>query len=105
MGSKKRSAQQKKIAQFKAELAGFDTDFASGGLEGAFARERAHLDGASERRQAARRTRACESKNRYATRQDALEAIELCAEHGTRGLRCYRCKYCHGWHLTSHPQE
>ena len=96
MGSKKRSAQQKKIAQFKAEL---------GGLDGAFAREQAHLDGVSERRQAARRTRACESKNRYVTRQDALEAIELCAEHGTRGLRCYRCKYCHGWHLTSHPQE
>ena len=96
MGSRKRSAQQRKIAQFKAEL---------GGLDDLYGRERRRSEGAEERREAARRHRACERKNRYAPRADALEAIALCAEHGTSGLQCYRCAYCHGWHLTSHPQN
>lgn len=96
MPSRKRSAQQKKIAQFKAEL---------GGLDDLYGREWRRSEGMSERREAARRNRACDSKNRYATRTDALEAIRLCAEHGTTGLQCYRCEYCHGWHLTSHPQK
>ena len=96
MPSRKRSAQQKKIAQFKAEL---------GGLDDLYGRERQRSEGMSERREAARRNRACDRKNRYATRMDALEAIRLCAEHGTTGLHCYRCEYCHGWHLTSHPQK
>ena len=96
MPSRKRSAQQKKIAQFKAEL---------GGLDDLYGRERRRSKGMSERREAVRRNRACDSKNRYVTRMDALEAIRLCAEHGTTGLQCYRCEYCHGWHLTSHPQK
>ena len=96
MGSRKRSAQQKRIAEFKEGL---------GGLDDAFAREWRHSRSVDERREEARRMRSCDSKNRYATRFDAEEAIALCAEHGTRGLRCYRCPYCHGWHLTSHPQR
>lgn len=96
MGSRKRSAQQRRIAEFKAGL---------GGLDDLYGRERRRNDGADERREAARRARGCERKNRYATRADAEEAIALCAEHGTTSLRCYRCTYCHGWHLTSHPQE
>lgn len=96
MPSRKRSAQQKKIAQFKAEL---------GGLDDLYGRERRRSEIVGERREAARRNRACDSKNRYATRMDALEAIRLEAELGTTGLQCYRCEYCHGWHLTSHPQK
>ena len=96
MGSRKRSAQQKRIAEFKESL---------GGLDDVFARERRHSKSMDERRETVRRTRACDSKNRYATRADAEEAIALCAEHGTYGLHCYRCEYCHGWHLTSHPHR
>lgn len=96
MGSRKRSAQLRRIAEFKEGL---------GGLDSAFAREQRHSKGMDERRETARRVRACDSKNRYATRADAEEAIALCEEHGTRGLHCYRCEYCHGWHLTSHPQR
>lgn len=94
MGSRKRSAQQKRIAQFKEGL---------GGMDDLFGRERQRNEGADARRETHRRNRSCESKQRYATRADAEEAIELCAEHGAHGLQCYRCSYCHGWHLTSHP--
>ena len=31
------------------------------------------------------------------------EAIAACEEHGRRGLSTYKCSYCNGWHLTSHP--
>ena len=96
MGSRKRSAQQRRIAEFKA---GF------GGLDDLYGRERRRADGADERREAARRARSCERKQRYATRGDAEEAIALCAEHGRTGLSCCRCDYCHGWHLTSHPWD
>ena len=96
MGSRKRSAQQRRIAEFKASL---------GGLDDLYGREQRRNDDADERREAARRARGCERKNRYATRADAEEAIALCAERGTTGLHCYRCSYCHGWHLTSHPRD
>lgn len=96
MGSRKRSAQQKRIAQFKAEL---------GGLDDLYGRERKRDEGLEERREAARRMKACERKNRYNTRADAEEAIALCEQYGTTGLHYYRCEYCHGWHLTSHPQR
>ncbi len=96
MGSRKRSAQQKRIAQFKAVL---------GGLDDLYGREERRNEGADERREAVRRQRSCESKQRYATRTEAEDAIALCAEHGTYGLQCYRCSYCHGWHLTSHPWD
>lgn len=96
MGSRKRSAQQRRIAEFKAQL---------GDMGELYGRERQRSEHISERREAARRERGCERKQRYATRADALEAIELCREHGTTGLSCYRCEFCHGWHLTSHPWD
>lgn len=98
MGSKKRSAQRRQIAAFHEELGSLD-------LGDAFARERSRDRDLDERRDDARRQRSCERKQRYATRGEALDAIAACEEHGTRGLSCYRCSYCHGWHLTSHPWE
>lgn len=98
MGSKKRSARQRQVAQFKEEMAGRD-------LGDAFERARRQEAERAERHDEALRNKACASKNRYATRDDALEAIARCEEHGQRGLSCYRCSYCHGWHLTSHPRK
>ena len=34
-----------------------------------------------------------------------VDAIAACEDYGTRGLRCYKCEYCKGWHLTSHSYE
>lgn len=96
MGSRKGSAQRKRVAEFKAGL---------GGLDDLFGSERRRSEGADERREAVRRKKGCESKQRYATYADAQEAIDKCAEHGTTGLSSYRCPYCRGWHLTSHPWE
>ena len=96
MGSRKGSARAKQTAQFKSEL---------GGLDDIFAREERHLEEAAERREAALRDKACESKNRYASRSEAQGALEWCAEQGRRGLSIYRCQYCHGWHLTSKPKR
>lgn len=94
MGSKKPSARAKQIAAFKSEL---------GGLDDLFAREDARREQAQEEHDAALRRKACESKNRYASRTEAEDAIASCADHGTRGLHCYRCDYCGGWHLTHKP--
>lgn len=96
MGSRKRSARQKQVEAFRSQL--------EGSLDGVFSRAERELSAAEERREAAYRTKSCESKNRYATRWDAQEAIALCAEHGRTGLTCYRCDFCGGWHLTSHPR-
>ena len=80
MGSRKGSAKAKQIARFKAGL---------GGMDDLFAKEEAL------------RRKACESKNRYASRMEAEDAIRSCEEYGRRGLRCYKCPHCNGWHLTS----
>lgn len=92
MTSKKRSSRAKKVAEFEAQLGGMDDIFSSEEQR----RERAALDKAD-----ALRNKACESKNRYETQAEAREAIALCAEHGRTDLRCYKCDYCGGWHLTS----
>ncbi|MBO4365182.1 MAG: hypothetical protein J5804_02680 [Eggerthellaceae bacterium] len=92
MGSKKRSARAKQVAQFKAQL---------GGMDDAFEREQRRRDARSSEKEATLRRKACESKNRYSCRSEAEAAIISCAEHGTTGLHCYRCQYCNGWHLTS----
>lgn len=94
MSSRKPSAKAKRVAEFKAGL---------GGLDDAFAREERKQDKRAAEHEAALERKACTSKKRYPFRSDAEEAIELCAEHGTRGLHCYRCPYCGGWHLTSKP--
>ena len=96
MASHKRSAKAKRVAEFKAQL---------GGMDDTFAREQSRIAKADAKREAARRDKACSSKNRYATQGEALAAIAACEEYGTRGLQAYRCPYCNGWHLTSHPWQ
>ena len=98
MGSKKRSAWAKQKAEFNAALD-------MGGMNDLFAREEERRDDISARREAALREKACESKNRYASHAEAQENLAWCEAHGTRGLSIYRCPYCNGWHLTSHPHK
>lgn len=95
MTSRKRSATRRQREEFEA---GF------GGLDDLFARAEHERDRLDERREAADRARSCERKMRYASRADAEEAIRRSADHGRRGLRCYRCAYCNGWHLTSRQE-
>ena len=92
MGSKKRSAWQKQKAEFAASLGGMDDLFAS---------ENARSQRHDEERAAALRHKACERKNRYASRYEAELTAAECAEHGAPPLHVYRCPYCNGWHLTS----
>ncbi|VEH02684.1 Uncharacterised protein [Slackia heliotrinireducens] len=96
MGSKKRSARAKQVAEFKASL---------GGMDDVFGREERRRIAASEEKEAALRRKACESKNRYSCKSDADQAILSCAAYGTTGLHAYRCPYCNGWHLTSKPER
>lgn len=103
MGSKKRSSWAKEKARFNAALNEFDS--LGGAFDDVFACEdarRAHVDA---NRDAQMRHKACESKNRYATRDEAQENLAWCESRGTRGLQVYECPYCGGWHLTSHPWE
>ena len=69
-----------------------------------FTREREREDRLDAEHEAALRRKACESKNRYSSKAEAEDTIAACAEHGRRGLSAYRCPYCNGWHLTSHPR-
>jgi len=98
MTSRKRSAMRRERDEFRQSLG-------AGDLGGLFEREERFRDQLDQRRDDARRSKACESKNRYATRADAEEALAWCEARGTRGLAIYRCEFCHGWHLTSHPWE
>lgn len=95
MGSRKQSARRRQREAFEGSL--------GDGLDQLYARAEAEEDVAKERREAAFRRKSCESKQRYATRQEAEDTIAKCAEHGQTGLSCYRCEFCGGWHLTSHP--
>ncbi len=96
MASHKRSARQRQQAAFAAQ---------AGDMDDIFAREDRRRQRLDERKDAARRRKACSSKNRYASQAEAKAAIAECEAHGTRGLSCYRCTYCNGWHLTSHPWQ
>lgn len=96
MTSRKRSARQRERDEFRSSLEDAD-------LGGLFAREEQFRDRLEERRDDARRAKACDSKNRYASRAEAEEAKAWCEARGTRGLSIYRCEWCRGWHLTSHP--
>ncbi|MEE0475871.1 MAG: hypothetical protein UDF83_05835 [Collinsella stercoris] len=69
-----------------------------------FAREHERKERLDAEHEAELRRKACESKNRYASKAEAEDVIAACAEHGRCGLSAYRCPYCGGWHLTSHPQ-
>lgn len=101
MGSKKRSSWSKQKAEFNASLGGGSL----GDIDAAFAREGTRRKKRASEKEAVQRRRACESKNRYATRGEAEVAIASCADYGTTGLTSYKCPYCDGWHLTSHPWE
>ncbi len=96
MGSRKPSAKAKRREEFHSQL---------GGMDDMFAREQRRVEQDAVDRDAAKRNKACRSKNRYDTYAQAQDAIAACAEHGTAGLQAYRCSYCGGWHLTSHPWE
>lgn len=95
MASHKRSALRKQRSSFEAEF---------GDMNDLFNQEECRRETLDQERAAAKRRKACSSKNRYATRAEALDAIASCADYGRTGLHCYRCSYCNGWHLTSHPQ-
>ena len=70
-------------------------------LGGAFAKEQARIENNHAEREAARRRKACTSKNRYSSRAEAEAVLADCASHGRTGLHIYKCQYCNGWHLTS----
>jgi hypothetical protein len=50
------------------------------------------------------RKRACETKRRYETADEARGAMYGAARRGAalKSLIAYRCKYCPGWHI-GHP--
>ena len=96
MGSKKRSAWSRQKSEFLAGATGGD-------MGNLFAREDERRDEMDTQREEAFRYRSCERKNRYDSRMEAEAVIADCENHGRRGLTCYRCEYCGGWHLTSHP--
>ena len=97
MTSRKRSAMRRERDEFRQSLG-------PSGFDDLFAREEQFREQQEERREDARRLRACESKNRYASRAEAEEAKAWSEAHGARGLAIYRCEWCRGWHLTSHPR-
>lgn len=96
MASRKPSARARQVAAFKAQASSMDD---------LFGREAARRDADEARREEARYEKACASKNRYATRAEAEATAAACAAHGRGGLAVYRCPYCGGWHLTSHPWQ
>ena len=96
MSSRKPSAKAKRVQQFKSQL---------GNMDDIFAAEQRRGKRVSAKKEAVRREKACESKNRYSTQWEAQEAIATCEAYGTTGLKTYRCPYCNGWHLTSHPWD
>ena len=98
MASHKKSAQAKQKALFEAQLGA--SDF--GDL---FDAEERRREQGNLEREAALRYKACERKNRYPSRAEAEAAISACEDYGTRGLHCYKCEYCKGWHLTSKPER
>lgn len=44
---------------------------------------------------------SCGRKTRFRSETTAQRYIE---RHSTLGLACYKCEFCGGWHLTSHPK-
>jgi hypothetical protein len=96
MSSHKRAAWRREKHEFLSAEAGYDQLF-----EREHARE-AHAQAAA---QEALRQKACASKNRYLTRADAEAVAEECMDGGSAALSVYKCEFCDGWHLTSHPWE
>ena len=92
MGSQKRSARKARRSACERGL--------GDELGDVFAREDARRAQQRKQREEALRYKACERKKRYASEAEAKDAIRSCERHGSRDLRCYRCPYCNGWHLT-----
>lgn len=98
MASNKRSARARQRMEF-------ESGFSGTGLADLFDREHVREERIDAEHEAALRNKACGSKNRYASRMEAEAAKNSCAAHGRGGLSIYRCPYCDGWHLTSHPRD
>lgn len=96
MGSKKRAAWSKAKSEFLGAATGGD-------MSDLFVREDERRDALDAERDEAWRYKSCERKNRYDTRAEAEAVMADCEHRGRRGLACYKCEYCGGWHLTSHP--
>lgn len=96
MGSRKRAAWTRAKSEFRSSATGGD-------MSDLFTREDAHQQELDAERDEAFRYKSCSSKNRYDTRDEAEAVMADCENHGRRGLSCYKCEYCGGWHLTSHP--
>ncbi|OUP09811.1 hypothetical protein B5F33_04285 [Collinsella sp. An2] len=96
MTSRKPQARARQRSEFMHDVGDLDALFSAG---------RRGLNELDARREEAHYEKACGLKKRYDSRADALAAIDACAAHGRRGLSCYKCSYCGGWHLTSHPQR
>ena len=95
MGSKKRAAWSKAKSEFLGAATGGD-------MGDLFAREDERRDALNAERNEAWRYKSCERKTvRHARRGRAVMAD--CENRGRHGLACYKCEYCGGWHLTSHP--
>ncbi len=97
MGSKKRAAWSKAKSEFLGAATGGD-------MSDLFARAR--TSAATPWTPSAMRLGAisrAERKNRYDTRAEAEAVMADRENRGRRGLACYKCEYCGGWHLTSHP--
>lgn len=72
MASNKRSARAKQRAAFEA---GLGDGLSAGGMDDLFAREHAREERIDAEHAAALRHKACESKNRYASRPEAEAAL------------------------------
>lgn len=78
--------------QFQADTSRLDAAFEAESVRGSA-------------RAGALQKKACTSKVRYDTREDAEEAARTSRFAGGKTLRVYRCDYCDGWHLTSKPER
>lgn len=96
MSSRKPSARRRATQSFLARLDTGET----GANPDAFAREANRVAADAAHHEEALRSKACESKRRYATRADAKASVAVCEKRGAPALYIYRCPYCGGWHLT-----
>lgn len=96
MASNKKSARAKQRAAFEASFSD---------MPDIFERESQRREEAQRLRQEHLIYKSCESKNRYASHEEAARARRDCEAYGTFGLNIYRCGNCNGWHLTSKSYE
>lgn len=83
--------------------------------------QRQDREGAKERKRSRKVTREMERRDLRVTRESGEDAHGACGRkkryrslhgaetymrtHPSLDLSAYRCPYCGGWHLTSHPRE